>query len=116
MGWNTWKSIGKPLPNRLNIILSRKGKIDERAEVIVVPSKEGVLKLARTQDVDTYIIGGSQTYTTFADEIEKWLVTEVPIEVEDADTFMPRNFLDGFVATDQIELGDGLHVKVFHRK
>jgi dihydrofolate reductase len=116
MGWNTWKSIGKPLPNRLNIILSRKGKIDERAEVTVVPSKEGVLKLARTQDVDTYIIGGSQTYATFADEIEKWLVTEVPIEVEDADTFMPRNFLDGFVATDQIELGDGLHVKVFHRK
>lgn len=116
MGWNTWKSIGKPLPNRLNIILSRKGKIDERAEVIVVPSKQGVLKLAETQDGDTYIIGGSQTYETFADEIEKWLVTEVPIEVEDADTFMTRDFLDGFVERDQIDLGDGLRVKVFQRK
>lgn len=116
MGWNTWKSIGKPLPNRLNIILSRKGKIDERAEVIVVPSKQGVLKLAETQDGDTYIIGGSQTYETFADEIEKWLVTEVPIEVEDADTFMPRDFLDGFTESDEIDLGDGLRVKVFQRK
>lgn len=116
MGWNTWKSIGKPLPNRLNIILTRKGKIDERAEVIVVPNKQGVLKLAETQDGDTYIIGGSQTYETFADEIEKWLVTEVPIEVEDADTFMPRDFLDGFTESDEIDLGDGLRVKVFQRK
>jgi dihydrofolate reductase len=115
MGWNTWQSIGKPLPNRLNVILSRKGKIEERAEVIVVPSKQGVLKLAETQGGDTYIIGGSQTYETFAEEIEKWLVTEVPVEVEDADTFMPRDFLDGFTERDQIDLGDGLRVRVFQR-
>lgn len=115
MGWNTWESIGKPLPNRLNIILSRKGKIEERAEVIVVPSKQGVLKLAETQGGDTFIIGGSQTYETFADEIEKWLVTEVPVEVEDADTFMPRDFLEGFTERDQIDLGDGLRVRVFQR-
>ena len=116
MGWNTWESIGKPLPNRLNIILSRKGRIDERAEVIVVSSKQGVLKLAETQGVDTFIIGGSQTFETFADEIEKWFVTEVPIEVEDADVFMPRDFLDGFTESDRIDLGEGLVVKVFQRK
>ena len=116
MGWNTWESIGKPLPNRLNIILSRKGRIDERAEVIVVPSKQGVLKLAETQGGDTFIIGGSQTFGTFADEIEKWFVTEVPIEVEDADVFMPRDFLDGFIESDRIDLGEGLVVKVFQRK
>lgn len=115
MGWNTWKSIGRPLPNRLNIILSRKGKIDERAEAVVVPGKEAVLKLAETQGGDTYIIGGARTYATFADEIEKWLVTEVPVEVEDADTFMPRDFLDGFSESDEIDLGDGLRVRVFQR-
>jgi dihydrofolate reductase len=116
MGWTTWKSIGKPLPNRLNIILSRKGKIDDHAEVIVVPSKEAVLKTAKTQGGDTYIIGGSQTYQTFTDEIDKWLVTEVPIEVEGADTFMPHDFLDGFEERDQIDLSDGLIVRVFQRK
>ena len=116
MGWNTWKSIGKPLPNRLNVVLTRLGKIDERAEVLVVPNKEAVLKLAASQDTDMFIIGGSQTFATFADEIEKWLVTEVPVDVEDADTFMPRDFLDGFEMADQIDLGEGLIVKIFQRK
>src|SRR5215207_9743274 len=44
MGWNTWKSIGKPLPNRLNVVLSSKGQIDGPADVILVPTKEAVLK------------------------------------------------------------------------
>ena len=116
MGWNTWLSIGKPLPNRLNIVLSRKGRIEERSEVLVVPNKEAVLNLAETQDGDMFIIGGSQTFATFADEIEKWFVTEVPIDVPDADTFMPRDFLEAFSQSDTIDLGDGLIVKVFQRK
>lgn len=116
MGWNTWESIGKPLPNRLNVVLTRRGRIDEQADLLVVPSKEAVLKLAESQGGDIFIIGGSQTFETFADEIEKWYVTEVPIEVEDADVFMPRDFLDGFEETEQIDLGEGLRVKVFQRK
>jgi dihydrofolate reductase len=116
MGWNTWESIGKPLPNRLNIVLSRKGKIYEKTEVIVVPGKEGVLKLAESFDGDTFIIGGSRTFESFADEIEKWYVTEVPVTVEDADTFMPRDFLNGFDQTETIELDDGLRVNVFQRR
>jgi hypothetical protein len=43
-------------------------------------------------------------------------VTEVPLEVEDADTFMPRDFLDGFELQSKIDLEDGLVVKVFQRK
>ena len=116
MGWNTWESIGKPLPNRLNVVLTRKGRIDERTDLLVVPSKEAVLKLAESQGGDIFIIGGSQTFETFADEIEKWYVTEVPIDVEDADVFMPRDFLDGFEVQEQIDLGEGLRVKVFQRK
>lgn len=115
MGWTTWKSIGKPLPNRLNVVLSRKGIIDDRSDVLLVRTKDAVIKLAEDQS-DVFIIGGSQTYETFAGEIEKWFVTEVPLIVEDADTFMPRDFLDGFVETEQIDLGDGLRVKVFQRK
>ena len=114
MGWNTWKSIGKPLPNRLNIVLSSKGQIDAPADVILVPTKEAVLKIAQHQG-DVYIIGGSRTYDTFADEIKKWYVTEVPLTVENADTFMPADFLTGFKQTDQTDLGDGLLVKVFQR-
>src|SRR6187551_1165948 len=103
MGWNTWESIGKPLPNRLNIVLTRKGEIEGHPDVRVMRSKDEVLELAATLNTDVFIIGGSQTFEAFADEIEKWYVTEVPITVEDADTFMPRDFIDGFRLTETID-------------
>ncbi|MEP7148803.1 MAG: dihydrofolate reductase [Acidobacteriota bacterium] len=115
MGWNTWKSIGKPLPNRLNIVLSRQGEIAGHDDVRLARSKDELLELAKTLAGDVFIIGGSRTFDTFAGEIEKWHVTEIPLDVEDADTFMPLDFLAGFEARDEIDLGEGLRVKVFNR-
>ncbi|PYS99384.1 MAG: dihydrofolate reductase [Acidobacteria bacterium] len=116
MGWNTWKSIGKPLPNRLNIVLTRKREIEDHPDVRVMRSKEEVLELAAALDSDVFIIGGSQAFEAFADEMDKWLVTEVPITVDDADTFMPRNFLDNFELVDRIDLDEELSVNVFQRQ
>lgn len=116
MGWNTWKSIGKPLPNRLNIVLSRKSEINDHPNVRVVRTKDEVIELASTLDTDVFIIGGAGTFETFAEKIEKWYVTEVPIVVEDADTFMPRDFLDGFEESDEIDLGEALRVRIYDRQ
>ncbi|HEX6124311.1 MAG TPA: dihydrofolate reductase [Pyrinomonadaceae bacterium] len=115
MGWNTWESIGKPLPERLNIVLSRSGQIADQPGVKVMRSKDEVLKFARESGDNVFIIGGSKTYETFAADIHKWFVTEVPLLIEDADTFMPRDFLDGFSESDETDIGDGLVVKVFQR-
>lgn len=116
MGWTTWKSIGKPLPNRRNIVLSRTGKIEGHPDVTLLRSKEEVLDVAQEIDTDLFIIGGSRTYETFANEIEKWYVTEIPINVQDADTFMPRDFLDGYEIIDELDIGDGLSVKVLSQE
>jgi len=116
MGWNTWESICKPLPNRLNIVLTRKTEIEAHPDVRVMRSKEEVLELAASLESDVFIIGGSRTYETFADEIDKWLVTEVPVTVEDADTFMARDFLDNFELVDRIDLDEELSVNVFQRQ
>ncbi|MBA3352187.1 MAG: dihydrofolate reductase [Blastocatellia bacterium] len=116
MGWNTWKSIGKPLPNRLNIVLSSRGEIDERSDVKLARRKDDVLRLAHDLGGDVFIIGGSKTYLTFADQIDKWYVTEVPLTVEDADTFMPRDFLDGFEDSDEVDLGEALLVRTYNRE
>lgn len=116
MGWNTWKSIGKPLPNRLNVVLTTQGEIENQPHVRLARRKDEVLELEKSLDSDIFIIGGAGTYQSFSDVIEKWYVTEVPIEVEDADTFMPRDFLANFELEDQIVLEDGLVVKVFQRK
>src|ERR1044072_94988 len=97
MGRGTWESIGKPLPNRLNIVLSRTVDVGDQPHVLKhLLSKEEVLEFARDFGRDIYIIGGVHVFESFADVIDKWIVTEIPLTVEDADTFMPANFLDGF--------------------
>ncbi|MCD9187065.1 MAG: dihydrofolate reductase [Pyrinomonadaceae bacterium] len=116
MGFNTWKSIGKPLPKRLNIVLSRSNSLAHQPNVLLVRSREEVLALAKYLNCDLYIIGGAETYKNFADVIEKWLVTEIPESVADADAFMPHDFLENFNLTDKMQLADVLFVKAFQRK
>ena len=115
MGANTWRSIGKPLPNRLNIVLSGSSSVTPPPEVMRLSEKVEVLDLARYLNRDLYVIGGAKTYADFADVIEKWIVTEVPLMVDDADTFMPRDFLSGFEQVEVKKLDDNLVVKIFHR-
>ncbi|MDM7920890.1 MAG: dihydrofolate reductase [Pyrinomonadaceae bacterium] len=115
MGINTWASIGRPLPNRLNIVLSRTAELEPQPGVLLLRSKEAVLELAKYLKGDIFLIGGAKTYENFADSIDKWIVTEVPETVEDADVFMPRDFADGFEITDTTELEGGLIVKYFQK-
>ena len=118
MGARTWESIGRPLPDRQNVILSRSTEIEEQPNVMVVNTVSEALGIVLNLNLstDVFIIGGAKTYKIFADLIEMWLVTEVPIEVEDADAFMPEDFLDGFEEGGTEDLGDGLIVKTFRRK
>ena len=116
MGFNTWQSIGKPLPRRLNIVLSRSNSIGNQPNVLLLRGKDEVLALAKYLKSDLFIIGGAQTYKTFTDEIEKWFVTEIPETVENADAFMPPDFLDDFKLQETKELESNLCVKIYSRK
>ncbi len=116
MGSNTWESIGKPLPNRLNIVLSRNRKIDSQPNVLLLRSKEELLALTEYLKCDVYIIGGAKTYENFADVIEKWIVTEIPETIGDADVFLPRDFLNRFDESDNQYLDNGLVVRTFSRQ
>jgi len=113
MGFHTWQSIGKPLPKRLNIVLSRNATLENLPGVLLLRSKAEVLALAEFLKGDLYIIGGARTYAGFADVIEKWLVTEIPVEIADADAFMPENFLEGFNLIDEMKLENDLSVKAY---
>ncbi len=115
MGFNTWKSIGKPLPKRLSVVISRSNSIENQPNVLLVRSVEEVLALSKYLCGDVYIIGGAETYKNFADTIEKWIVTEIPETVEDADAFMPEDFLRGFSPEDAKSLENGLAVKFYAR-
>jgi dihydrofolate reductase len=115
MGHTTWKSIGRPLPNRLNIVLSRTVEIEENENIRLLRNKTEVVDLAANLDNDLFIIGGAKTFQNFADVIDKWIVTEIPESIDGADTFMPADFLDSFELMGEKELSDNLIVKVYER-
>lgn len=116
MGSTTWRTLKAPLPRRLNIVLSRSGNVQAPPDVIRLSSRDEVLSLARYVSCDVYIVGGAKVYAEFADAIDQWIVTEVPVTADDADTFMPDDFLDGHELKEERDLGDGLLVKILHRK
>ena len=116
MGFNTWQSIKKPLPKRLNIVLSNSNTVEHQPNVLLTRSIEEATALEKYLNCNLFVIGGAKTYENFADSIEKWFVTEIPERIEDADTFMPRDFLDNFELRETVELEDNLKVKVYEKK
>jgi dihydrofolate reductase len=116
MGFNTWQAIGKPLPNRLNIVLSRTKSIESQPNVLLLRSREEALALAEYLKGDLFVIGGAETYRNFADAIEKWLVTRIPQTIENADALMPENFLEGFANVEISELEPNLKVEFWVKK
>ena len=88
MGRKTYESIGKPLPNRTNIVISRKNDWFEEGILIVGSIKEAV-KFAKKIDEEVFVLGGGNIYEQtidFADKLEVTLVDAVL----DADTFFPK--------------------------
>ncbi len=115
MGRKTWLSLKKPLPNRLNIVLSRTSEIEPQESLLVLQSVESVVSIARDLETDLYVIGGEQVYRSFLPHIDKWIVTEVPMTVEDADAFVPENYLEGFRAVGSRELEANLIARFYER-
>ena len=116
MGLNTWRSIGHALPHRLNIVLSRSAQIEEGENLVFLRSKEETLSLTKYLNCDLYIMGGAKTYEEFADVIDKWIVTDVPLEIEAADTFLSKDLLNDFAETGRKDLDEGLIVRELTRR
>lgn len=83
MGRKTYESIGKPLPNRKNIVLTRKNiKIND---VEVVNNKNKILNIKE----EVFIIGGESIYKKFLPYASNIYLTEIEDE-KDADTYFPE--------------------------
>ena len=115
MGRKTWLTIGKPLKNRLNIVLSRDSNIEPQESLLVLSDIDSVISFSDSLTTDLFVIGGAQIYQAFLPHIEKWIITQVPLTVSGADAFMPKGYLDGFEEMDSKSLGDNLTVKYFSR-
>ena len=115
MGRKTWLTIGKPLKNRLNIVLSRDSSIEPQESLLVFSDIDSALSFSNSLTTDLFVIGGAQIYEAFAPHIEQWIITEVPLTVSGADAFMPKDYLDGFKVTESKSIGEDLVVKFYGR-
>lgn len=80
MGWNTWRSIGeKPLPNRMNIVLSRtKRKLPRSRWVKQIFSPTDIFDLPSSKRPGKiFIIGGAQTYRAYLPIVDEMYLTFV---------------------------------------
>jgi dihydrofolate reductase len=116
MGRKTWRSLRKPLKNRLNIVLSRDSNIEPQESLVVLRDVESVLSLSKSLTTDLFVMGGAQIYREFLPYIEQWLITEVPLTVDGADAFMPEGYLDGFKRAGTRKLGDDLRVVTYEKR
>ena len=92
MGSKTFQSIGRPLPRRENIVLTR-GEID--ADVKVFHNKKELDEYLETLEGEKFIIGGASLYEIYLDEAEVLYLTEVDGE-KPADAFFPEFDKSGY--------------------
>ncbi len=86
MGRKTWDSIGRPLPGRHNVVISRtEGLGLEGATVVASP--EAALELL-SDEAEIMVIGGGAIYRAFLDQASRIYLTEVDADV-DGDTTFP---------------------------
>jgi len=88
MGRSTLDSFpgGKPLKNRVNIVLTRNKGFEREGAVVVHSYDEAMKKISEYPSDDVYIIGGSEIYALFEKDCDEILLTRV-YEAPQADKF-----------------------------
>lgn len=87
MGRKTFESIGKPLPNRTNIIISRNTELKPEGCIVVPSLSEAILKTNTNEE--SFVIGGGSIYCEAIGLADKLYLTKVHHSYE-GDTFFPE--------------------------
>ena len=100
MGRLTWESIGRPLPGRQNIVITRQSDFSaDGCDVVASPATA----LAAAGDAEEImVIGGSQIYDLFLPKAGRLYLTRVHIDVE-GDAFFPEIAEDTWKIVDSEE-------------
>jgi dihydrofolate reductase len=89
MGRKCFESIGRPLPKRTNIIVTRNPFFIATGTVVVHSIKEGISLAKKNKEEELFIIGGGDIYRHSLDIWDKLYLTVVDTEV-DGDVFFPN--------------------------
>jgi len=104
MGRKTFEGLNKkPLPNRVNIVLTSDTSYDSGNEdVIVLHSLQEVLDYAKASDKKTNIIGGATVYKEFQPYINEIYVTKIDHAFE-GDTYFPEWDYENYELVDTLD-------------
>jgi dihydrofolate reductase len=85
MGRKTWESIGRPLPGRRNIVVSRNANLTLTGAEVVGSLDVALERLSDTPRV--FVIGGEQLFTQAFPKADQLYITEIDMDVDGGDTF-----------------------------
>jgi len=105
MGRKTHESIGKPLPGRRNLVISRNAAF-EAPGCEVFGSLEAAVAAARETDDCPFVIGGAQIYALALSHVTRMVVTEVQREVQ-GDVYFPAFDAEAWHEVSREALADG---------
>ena len=111
MGRKTWESLGRPLPGRQNIVLTRSADFEAPGAVVIHDIEE--LKHLGLQHPEVIVIGGAQIYTLMLPLMQGIYVSEVAGNWE-ADTWFPE-FKHIFTARTELEHFEGFVSTLYSR-
>lgn len=95
MGRKTYESIGKPLPDRTNIIITRDENYVAEGCVVTHSLEEALTKAREVESGEVFIFGGAQIYTEAFPLIERLYLTRIDDNDPKADAFFP-SYEDSF--------------------
>jgi dihydrofolate reductase len=87
MGRRTWQSIGRPLPGRRNIVVTRNKDFQATGGEVVHSLEQGIAACREAEKI--FIIGGEQLYRMGIEQADTLILTVLDQEV-DGDTFFPE--------------------------
>lgn len=91
MGRKTYESMGKPLPGRLNIVLSRQADLNLPEGVRLVNELQSAIQQLEAEGIDeAFVIGGGKIFEEAMPLVDRLYLTEVKTVVEGADVFFPH--------------------------
>jgi dihydrofolate reductase len=91
MGRRTWESIGRVLPGRETVVVTRQADYHtEFPEVIIVPSLDRAIQVAESaHDNEAFVVGGAELYRMTLPRADRLYFTRINAKVE-GDTFLPE--------------------------
>ena len=125
MGRKTFESIGRPLPGRPNLVVSRRGDwaadgVEVVASLELAVARAGELIAAQSEAVpEVMIIGGAEIYRAAMDFADRIYLTEIDLDV-DGDAWFPALMSDEWQLVGCIEGDPGAPLahrfKIYERK